>query len=104
LDQWLAVRTLDVAQSAGGIFSFVAAAGAQTPALSNGTTAFDGRYAFVSSTPAPPVNARCGNDIGGRLSARSGGVYQPPRPPLPLRRNDRIAGRVGDADGGRSGR
>ena len=60
---WLAI---------GGIFSFVAAAGAQTQALSNGTTAFDGTYAFVSSTPAPPVNARCGNDIGGPLVAAQG--------------------------------
>jgi hypothetical protein len=60
---WLAI---------GGIFSFVAAAGAQTQALSTATTAFDGTYAFVSSTPAPPVNARCGNDIGGPLVAAQG--------------------------------
>ena len=60
---WLAI---------GGIFSFVAAAEAQTQALSTATTTFDGTYAFVSSTPAPPVNARCGNDIGGPLVAAQG--------------------------------
>jgi hypothetical protein len=60
---WLAI---------GGIFSFFAAAEAQTLALSPATTAFDGTYAFVSSTPAPPVNARCGNDIGGPLVAAQG--------------------------------
>ena len=60
---WLAI---------GGIFSFVAAAEAQTLALSPATTAFDGTYPFVSSTPAPPVNARCGNDIRGPLVAAQG--------------------------------
>jgi hypothetical protein len=55
---WLAI---------GGIFSFVSAAGAQTLPLSTATTAFDGTYAFVSSTQAPPENARCGNRIGGPL-------------------------------------
>jgi hypothetical protein len=60
---WLAI---------GAIFSFFAAAEAQTQALSTATTAFDGTYAFVSSTPAPPVNARCGNDIGGPLVAAQG--------------------------------
>jgi hypothetical protein len=35
-----------------GIFSFVAAAEAQTLALSPATTAFDGTNPFVSSTPA----------------------------------------------------
>jgi hypothetical protein len=38
---WLAI---------GGIFSLFATAEAQTPALSTATTAFDGTYAFVSST------------------------------------------------------
>ena len=47
---WLAI---------GGIFSFVAAAEAQTQALSTATTAFDGTYAFVSSNQAPPINAPC---------------------------------------------
>ena len=60
---WLAI---------GGIFSFFAGAEAQTLPLSTATTAFDGTYAFVSSTPAPPVNARCGNDIGGPLVAAQG--------------------------------
>jgi hypothetical protein len=60
---WLAI---------GGIFSFFAAAEAQTLAPSTATTAFDGTYAFVSSTPAPPVNARCGNQIEGPLVAAQG--------------------------------
>jgi hypothetical protein len=60
---WLAI---------GGIFSFVAAAEAQTQALSAATTAFDGTYAFVSSTQAPPVNARCGDEIRGPLVAAQG--------------------------------
>jgi hypothetical protein len=60
---WLAI---------GGIFSFVAAAEAQTQALSTATTAFDGTYAFVSATLAPPVNARCGNQVGGPLVVAQG--------------------------------
>jgi hypothetical protein len=60
---WLAI---------GGIFSFFAVAEAQTPTLSTATTAFDGTYAFVSSTPAPPVNAQCGNEISGPLVAAQG--------------------------------
>jgi hypothetical protein len=55
-----------------GIFSFFTAAEAQTLALSPATTAFDGTYAFVSSTPAPPVNARCGTEIRGPLVAAQG--------------------------------
>ena len=60
---WLAI---------GGIFSFVAAAEAQTQALSTATTAFDGTYAFVSSTLVPPLNAGCGVQIGGPLVAAQG--------------------------------
>jgi hypothetical protein len=63
---WLAI---------GGIFSFVAAAEAQTQALSTATTAFDGTYAFVSATSVPPVlNAQCGDNynIGGPLVAAQG--------------------------------
>jgi hypothetical protein len=47
---WLAI---------GGIFGFFAGAEAQTAPLSAATTAFDGTYAFVSSTEAPPINASC---------------------------------------------
>jgi hypothetical protein len=46
---WLAI---------GRIFSFFAAVEAQTQALSTATTAFDGTYALVSSTPGPLVDAR----------------------------------------------
>ena len=64
---WLAI---------GGIFSFVAAAEAQTPPLSTATTAFDGTYAFVSATPAPSGDTRCGDTytIGGPLVAAQGRV------------------------------
>jgi hypothetical protein len=53
---WLAI---------GGIFSFVAAAEAQTLPLPTATTAFDGTYAFVSATHAPPlpVNVSCGDNV-----------------------------------------
>ena len=63
--RWLAI---------GGIFSFVSAAEARTLAPSTATTAFDGTYAFVSATPAAPVNARCGDtySIGGPLVAAQG--------------------------------
>jgi hypothetical protein len=51
---WLAI---------GGILSFIAGAEAQTLPLSTATTAFDGTYAFVSATHAPPVNTLCGDNV-----------------------------------------
>ena len=57
---WLAI---------GGIFSFVAAAGAQTQALSTATTAFDGTYAFVSSTPECRGRRRAGCGRSGRKTS-----------------------------------
>jgi hypothetical protein len=60
---WLAI---------GGIFSFFAAAEAQTLALSTATTAFDGTYALVSSTWGPSVNARCRGARPGPLVTAQG--------------------------------
>jgi hypothetical protein len=59
---WLAI---------GGIFSFFAAAEAQTVALSTATPAFDGTYAFVSSTSGA-VNARCKGARPGPLVTAQG--------------------------------
>jgi hypothetical protein len=61
-------RTIVLGTIAASMLAMPVAAQAPAPT----TTAFDGTYAFVSSTPAPPVNALCGNDIGGPLVAAQG--------------------------------
>jgi hypothetical protein len=60
---WLAI---------GGIFSFFAAAEAQTLALSTPTSALDGTYALVSSTAGPTVNSRCRGAKPGPLVTAQG--------------------------------
>ena len=55
----------------GGIFSFFAAAEAQTLALSTATTAFDGSYVLVSSTSGA-ANARCRGATPGPLVTAQG--------------------------------
>jgi hypothetical protein len=72
-DVWEVYMTKSIGWLAiGGIFSFVAAAEAQTLAPSTATTAFDGTYAFVSSAHVPPINARCGDVRTGPLVTAQG--------------------------------